>query len=274
MDRSLMLTTGEFAKICHVSRELLIHYDRIDLLKPKRVDDNGYRYYSIKQLYLFDAVRFFLDAGMSTKEIGQYLSDRSTDLFLGTIDGRIESLKRQQRILGARISMMEKMRYLTERSLLFPKGEPRLSFWGEKYLVATDIAGDSEKEYVQALSDHAAFCNRVGFISKFPLGRMIENLDVPQTGRVCGQKILTWISPPEDVAPVSDRLMVKSEGNYAVIIHRGGWENIAESYTKLLHYIADNGLTTCSPAYEFDMNTYLASASEEDYLIHVSILVR
>ena len=274
MERSLMLSTGEFARICHISRELLIHYDRIGLLKPKQVDDNGYRYYSIKQLYLFDAIRFFLDAGMSTKEIKGYLDNRSTELFLASIDGRIESLRKQQQILSARISMMEKMRYLTERSLLFPKGEPRLSFWGEKFLVATEIQGCSQKDYIQALSNHSAFCHEVGFISKFPLGRLVENLDVPETGRVLGQRIITWISTPEDYAVLGDRLLVKPEGNYAVIIHRGGWANIAESYTRLLRYIVDNDLTVCSPAYEFDMNTYLASASEEDYLIHISILVR
>ena len=69
MSRPLMLSSGEFAKICHISRELLIHYDRIGLLKPKEIKSNGYRYYSIKQLYLFDAIRFLLDAGMSTKDV-------------------------------------------------------------------------------------------------------------------------------------------------------------------------------------------------------------
>ena len=69
MQHPLLLSTGEFAQMCNVSRELLVHYDKIGLLKPKEVRGNGYRYYSLKQLYLFDVVRFFMDAGMSTKEI-------------------------------------------------------------------------------------------------------------------------------------------------------------------------------------------------------------
>lgn len=274
MEHPLMLSSGKFAKICHISRELLIHYDRIGLLKPKMTDENGYRYYSIKQLYLFDAIRFFLDAGMSTKDIKDYLSNRTTDLFLENINSSIENLKSQQAVLAAKIGMMEKLRYITERSLLFPKDEPRLSFWNEEHLLVTDIAGPSEGDYIEALSNHSQFCHEVARVSKFPLGRIIENLDIPGEGRVIGQKIMTWISAQEDEEPLGERAVTKPEGNYAVIIHRGGWDDIAPSYTKLLDYIASNDLTVCSPAYEIDMNTYLASQFEEDYLIHISILVR
>lgn len=66
---TLLLSTGEFARMCNVSKELLIHYDKVGLLKPKVIGKNGYRYYSLKQLYLMDAIRFFLDTGMSMKEV-------------------------------------------------------------------------------------------------------------------------------------------------------------------------------------------------------------
>ena len=42
-------TAGELAAIFGVSKQTLLYYDRIDLLKPDFVADNGYRYYSIKQ---------------------------------------------------------------------------------------------------------------------------------------------------------------------------------------------------------------------------------
>ena len=31
---TLLLSTGEFARMCNVSKELLIHYDKVGLLKP------------------------------------------------------------------------------------------------------------------------------------------------------------------------------------------------------------------------------------------------
>ncbi|MDA7026674.1 MerR family transcriptional regulator [Bacillus sp. CLL-7-23] len=46
-----MLSIGEFSKICGVSAKTLRYYDEIGLIKPDEVnEENGYRYYSIKQL--------------------------------------------------------------------------------------------------------------------------------------------------------------------------------------------------------------------------------
>ncbi|UHA73395.1 MerR family transcriptional regulator [Paenibacillus sp. 481] len=46
-----MLSIGEFSKICEVSTKTLRYYDEVGLIKPDEINpDNGYRYYSIKQL--------------------------------------------------------------------------------------------------------------------------------------------------------------------------------------------------------------------------------
>ncbi|WHY22365.1 MerR family transcriptional regulator [Paenibacillus sp. G2S3] len=46
-----MLSIGEFSKICEVSTKTLRYYDEIGLIHPDEINpENGYRYYSIKQL--------------------------------------------------------------------------------------------------------------------------------------------------------------------------------------------------------------------------------
>ena len=53
-DYEQYLTTGEFAKICGVTKHTLFHYDDIGILKPEIVKANGYRYYAIKQFFTFE----------------------------------------------------------------------------------------------------------------------------------------------------------------------------------------------------------------------------
>lgn len=46
-----MLSIGEFSKICKVSTKTLRYYDEIGLIPPEDINpENGYRYYSIRQL--------------------------------------------------------------------------------------------------------------------------------------------------------------------------------------------------------------------------------
>ncbi len=273
MNDMALFSSGEFATMCNVSRELLLYYDRIGILKPKVVRDNRYRYYSVEQLYLFDAIRFFVDAGMSTKEVKDYFDHRSTSLFLESIEGNIKNMEEQRDILDAKIGMMERMLYITHRSLLFPKEEPRLSFWDEFCMLVTDIPDDTESAYIQAVCDHSDFCRNVAHVSKFPMGRVAKALDRNNLSDIEYQQIMTWTSKPAETSQLASRLKIRPRGNCAVILHQGGREGLPEVYGRLLDYIEENGLIACSPAYELDVNTYLMSDSSEDYLIHISILV-
>ena len=274
MQPSLLLSSGEFARMCNVSRELLIHYDKIGLLKPKEVRDNGYRYYSLRQLYLFDAIRFFADTGMSTTEIKEYLDNRSTESFLEKSTASIEKMERQRELLDARIGMMEKMRYLTQRALSFPKGKPRLSYWDETWYLATDIARErTQRAYADAVSEHSDFCRNVAGVSKFPLGRIVDIPDPHDPSHFYYTKLITWIDKPKRPEDYEDRLVCKPRGNYAVTLHQGGTRDIGASYGKLYEFLDDENLKPLGPVVEIDMHSYLASDRTDDYLIHISVLV-
>lgn len=74
------MTTGEFAKLCGLSKRTLFYYDKIDLLKPAVVDDKGYRYYNLYQADQVSTIKLFQEIGMSLKDIQAYfqLQDFST----------------------------------------------------------------------------------------------------------------------------------------------------------------------------------------------------
>ncbi|WP_418657894.1 MerR family DNA-binding transcriptional regulator, partial [Clostridioides difficile] len=38
---------GEFAKLCGISKQTLIFYDKIGIFPPEYKDKNNYRYYSV-----------------------------------------------------------------------------------------------------------------------------------------------------------------------------------------------------------------------------------
>ena len=69
------LTVGQMARINHVSEQTLRLYDKMGLLSPIfRGDENGYRYYSIRQSAVLGTIQYLKSLGMSLKEI-QELQD-------------------------------------------------------------------------------------------------------------------------------------------------------------------------------------------------------
>ena len=57
------LKTGEFARLCHTTKETLFHYDREGILKPRHVSGNGYRRYGLEQFFDFDMISLLKETG-------------------------------------------------------------------------------------------------------------------------------------------------------------------------------------------------------------------
>ena len=96
-----MFTIGEFSKVCQVSVKTLHHYDRIDLLKPRKVDQfTGYRYYDREQMERMLLIKRLKRYGFSLEEIREFLdcTDKRA-LFLKLLKQK-EKLKEQMQELG------------------------------------------------------------------------------------------------------------------------------------------------------------------------------
>ena len=49
-------TIGEFASLFKLSKQTLFYYERNNILKPSYIEENGYRYYSLEQYFIFDII--------------------------------------------------------------------------------------------------------------------------------------------------------------------------------------------------------------------------
>ncbi|MHB8063445.1 MAG: MerR family transcriptional regulator, partial [Ruminiclostridium sp.] len=74
MDKEILLSIGQLAKICNVSHKTLRYYDTLDLLKPAMVNSqNGYRFYSEWHIVRIMTIKQLQDIGVSLTEIKCFL---------------------------------------------------------------------------------------------------------------------------------------------------------------------------------------------------------
>ncbi|WP_254214025.1 MerR family transcriptional regulator [Clostridioides difficile] len=62
-------TTGEFAKLCGISKHTLIFYVKLGIFFPEFIDKNIYRSYSVFQYDTLDILQSLREIGMSLEEI-------------------------------------------------------------------------------------------------------------------------------------------------------------------------------------------------------------
>ncbi len=90
-----MITIQGFARLCGCNTQTLRYYDRIDLLKPARVDEwTGYRYYEEDQALLFVKIKNLQQADFSIEEIRELLPG-DDDLLMAAFERKIEEQQRK-----------------------------------------------------------------------------------------------------------------------------------------------------------------------------------
>ncbi|MCI2062127.1 MAG: helix-turn-helix domain-containing protein [Eubacteriaceae bacterium] len=95
MDKHELFTIGQMSKVSGLSPDTLRYYDKVGLICPQIVDkETGYRYYSVKQVWLTDMITMFRRLDMSIEEIRAVTEARNNDEVTEMLVRRRDEAKR------------------------------------------------------------------------------------------------------------------------------------------------------------------------------------
>ena len=95
MESKEFYTITEFAEMFNLTRQTLIHYDKIGLFKPARINQSGYRIYTREQKPKMIEIMQLKDSGMSLSDIMRVMETKSADSILSIFDAQIAKLDEQ-----------------------------------------------------------------------------------------------------------------------------------------------------------------------------------
>ena len=98
-----LYTTGQFAKLAGVTIRTIRYYDKIGLLKPSKILDNGYRQYCNQDLITLQKILSLKELGFSLEEIYPLLIDDNKESFK-------ESLKLQSSLIDQKIKHLNNLK--------------------------------------------------------------------------------------------------------------------------------------------------------------------
>jgi DNA-binding transcriptional MerR regulator len=141
-----MFTVKQLSKMAGVTPRTLHHYDDIDLLKPSRVGDNGYRYYGEEALLKLQQILFYRELGFPLDDIKKIMGRRDFDV-LGALQSHKVALQKQ-------VSRLNRLLATVDNTIQHIKGEKIMSQKGlfegfseeeqEKYALEAEQMYDPE----------------------------------------------------------------------------------------------------------------------------------
>ena len=105
----------ELAEMAGVSARTLRWYDSVGMLRPCRVGENGYRYYSSAEVDRLQHILFYREMGLGLKQIAAILDHPEFDR-LSALRGHLHALESERGRLDAMIASLRKAIRAEERN--------------------------------------------------------------------------------------------------------------------------------------------------------------
>ena len=262
-------STGEFAKLCKVHKKTLFHYDDIDLFKPEKVNENGYRYYSEHQVESFNVISTLKNLGMPLKDIKDFMDkrnpQRTIQLFeheTKEIDKEIENLKRIKEIIYNKIKVIKESENITNEIII--------EYQEEEYLVLSKPIDTAKSPYdMETYMNHLNYCYNNNLNIGYPVGTM-NNKENLESGNFSNYTYF-YTKVNKDLS--NENIIIKPAGTYLVGYFKGYYDKVHAIYKKMLSYISENNLNIIGYSYEDVLIDEVAVKNPQEYIIKVSIQI-
>lgn len=267
MNKEQLLTIGEFAKVAGVTKHTLFHYDEIGLFCPEAKGQNGYRYYTLSQLDVFDVIITLKELDMPLSEIKAYLDERTPESLMRLFEEELKIIARQMQRLKQMRDWVVKKRRQIAAAVEVDVGSIRLIEKPEAYCVMKELHAEDDKTWALEIGEFLQKCDMAGIRGIYGVGYR-QKLSEIQKGNVetyTASYVMTERKPPRGY-----NYTVHPAGNYLTAYHKGHWQSIGEAYERMLQCAAEEGLLLDEDCYEDYILDGLTQKSEDEYITQIS----
>ncbi|MFC6463932.1 MerR family transcriptional regulator [Marinilactibacillus sp. GCM10026970] len=271
MQKKYYLTTGQFADLVGVPKDTLFYYDKIGIFSPEMKKDNGYRYYSIYQTEVFEAIRLLKTLGISLDEVKSYMNHKSPE-------NLVKLLNTEKKVLHKKISELQSMEEVlnnrianTTEAIEKDVNKVEIEFMKPSFMFTTK-AGSVVDEDILLESMQSHFESLQSIKKKSALSRSIGWM-------LHSEKILKKDYEIYDsiYTTVSERRysnFVKEAGEYIVFYHDNTQTELPVSYKKMINYIEENQIEIEGYFYEETLLDDLSVNGYEEFVVKISVRIK
>lgn len=265
-------STGEFAKLVEVNKDTLLYYDKIDLFKPAGTFENGYRYYTYSQVDQFSAIQSLRAVDLPIKELKHYFSSPNVE--------DLQHLARQQHEKVAKeIQKLQHIQQFLERTVALTS-ELEQVVLGEvmvQALPAEPVVYSTEKiDWTKSMEElyelFTPFHKTLGVKSTAAYGVVYPKEEYWKSDYFMepGSEAESYLFCHTD-APSA---VMKPAGDYAIIYHKGPFEEIQHTYHILFSHLKKKGFELDGDIHEECLLHSIVTKEEENYITKISVKVK
>lgn len=273
-EKNQYLSRKEFLELCGITKNTLVWYEKMGLVRPKVIGENGYHYYSIEQFFEIDLIKSLKWTNKSLSACKEYVDTRSPDRFL-------DMLLEQQVLLEQQIEVLERQKKVVNQSLrdfLHMRGryttEPKLVECPDVYLLTQKIEENTPRGYVIALSKLFELFH--GIVTTYDFSTSMYNRSLVTREDLLAGNYQTasyvCIRGTQYIDHPACRTI--PAGTFVVCFHTGPVGSIGQTYERIMGFIQQENMEMAGDALESDYINYLLEKDSNGFSRELLIPVR
>lgn len=255
---------SEIAKIFNISRETLLFYDKIGILKPTFIDSsNKYRYYDEDSITKLGFILILKDSHFSLKEIKEYLDCQEKEKALKILYEKLNIIEKEIEVFTKAkkkiLSEIEEINEISMNKNNFPFIEEILD---EKVFLIPVPEPKGEPELQASLTKLREIKNNLNVNKRITIIKKENFLNsnffnIEFVGYTLHE---------------SEKNLEKNSSNlYACIFHKKETKKIGESYQLLLNFIKKNNFKISGDSKEIFNDSVVNSGKTKGRIIKICI---
>ncbi len=260
---------NEISKLYGIGPDSLRYYEKLGSLKPRR-DTNGYRLYSLKDIYKLNVIRDLRRLSFPMEKIREYLDHQS-------VSNTLELLKREQELLSGRISelqnrtsiIQERISVLTAAQSV-KTGQMKIRTLPERRCVelSEPVTRDEEMDFI-IKKLHRKHEDKISDFGGQSIGAFLSLEDLKKGISNVYHSVFFVLG---DDAEEYDFTL--APGEYLSCFYRGGYMQNAERMQEILSYLARKGLTMAGDPFEMYEVDNRDTILEEEFLTEIQVRIK
>ncbi|MBU5668841.1 MerR family transcriptional regulator [Peptoniphilus sp. MSJ-1] len=278
MTAGRLYSIGEIAEKTGVTTRTLRYYEKLELIKPDLIKENGYRFYSEKTASIIPVIKYLQFIDFNLKEIKDFLQNDDYYSKLRSFKNAIIRTKKQIEELQYRVMVIEDWHKLIDEGVFINllkceipitvkyheklpviKYPMEFDFDYKNLILNVDFANYVKQNYTTITDSVMVF---------FPSTekRLEDEENNRNTPIVSIQKTVKKIEEKENSSNIE-------EGYYLSTYHLGPHKTIKESYKRAFDYAKEKGYELFPGSIERFVLDYWTTTNEKEFVTEILILI-
>lgn len=258
---------GEISRLYKISTDILRYYDKIGLMSPDFTGENGYRYYSKKQIWKLNNIRNLRNIGVGLEDIKEFLDERNInsandiiEFQLEKVEDKIKKLTELKEELTSKLENIEFFKTFKDFNKPVLKFIPKRKFLRSKGNFKQDWEIDFE---LKILNEKTEYDNDF-ILTNNEIGATLSKENFFKGEYLTFSESFIINDVKGEIIP---------EGYFLTIVFKGKYDESYKYYNILKKYIEENNLIVTGDIHEIYHIEIHITENEDEFITEIQIPV-